>query len=72
MRGPSFFQLDVGLHKDFLVTETHRIEFRAEAFNAFNKTNFNAPVGNRSANNFGTITRTHPSREIQFALEYLF
>jgi hypothetical protein len=47
VRGPSFFQLDLGLHKDFPVTETHRIEFRAEAFNAFNKTNFNAPVGNR-------------------------
>jgi hypothetical protein len=72
VRGPSFFQLDLGLHKDFPITETHRIEFRAEAFNALNKTNFNAPVGNRSANNFGTITGTHPSRELQFALKYLF
>ena len=37
-----------------------------------NKTNLNAPVGNRSAGNFGSITGTQPAREIQFALRYAF
>jgi hypothetical protein len=72
VRAPRFDQLDLGLHKDFRITESHRLEFRAEAFNALNRTNFSAPVSNRSANNFGTITGTNPAREVQFALKYLF
>jgi hypothetical protein len=72
VRAPAFFQFDAGLHKDFRVTEGSRVEFRAEAFNAFNRTNFNAPNSNRSANGFGTITSTQPAREIQLALRFVF
>jgi hypothetical protein len=72
VRAPSFFQLDLGLHKDFRVTEEARVEFRAEAFNVTNKTNFNAPNGNRSSNAYGTITSTQPWREIQLALRLVF
>jgi hypothetical protein len=64
--------LDLGLHKDFRVTEGSRIEFRTEAFNVLNKTNFSAPNGNRSNNAFGTITSTMPWREIQMALRFVF
>jgi hypothetical protein len=71
-RAPSFFQLDLGLHKDFRVTEGVRVEFRTEAFNVLNKTNFNAPNSNRSSNSFGTITSTMPWREIQMALRLVF
>jgi hypothetical protein len=72
VRAPSFFQLDLGLHKDFRVTEGSRIEFRTEAFNVLNKTNFSAPNSNRSSNAFGTITSTMPWREIQMALRFVF
>ncbi|MEP7366894.1 MAG: carboxypeptidase regulatory-like domain-containing protein, partial [Acidobacteriota bacterium] len=55
--GPSFYQTDLGLHKDFpLPKEEWKIEFRAEFFNLTNKTNFNTPEGNRSSSSFGTIT----------------
>ncbi|MDX2153354.1 MAG: TonB-dependent receptor [Bryobacteraceae bacterium] len=70
--GPSFYQLDLGLHKDFPITEMKRIEFRTEAFNLLNKTNFTTPNSNRSSNAFGTITSTFPARQIQFALKFLF
>jgi len=35
-RGPGLKQVDVGLHKQFKLTERQKIEFRAEAINAFN------------------------------------
>ena len=72
VRGPSYHAMNFGLHKDFQITERQKFEFRLEAFNFLNKTNLNAPVGNRSANNFGSITGTQPAREIQFALRYAF
>ena len=71
--GPGFYQTDLGLHKAFpLPKEGWNIEFRAEFFNLTNKTNFNTPEGNRSANNFGTITSTAPARQAQFALKLVF
>ncbi|MBL8240036.1 MAG: TonB-dependent receptor [Bryobacterales bacterium] len=72
VRAPSYHNMNFGLHKDFRITESNKIEFRMEAFNFFNKTNFGAPNGNRSAGNFGSITGTQPAREIQFALRYAF
>ncbi|MBM3764225.1 MAG: TonB-dependent receptor [Acidobacteria bacterium] len=72
VRAPSFNQMNFGLHKDFRVIEGHKVEFRMEAFNFFNKTNFDPPNGNRTANNFGAISNTRPAREIQFALRYAF
>jgi hypothetical protein len=72
VRAPAFFQFDAGLHKDFRVTEGSRVEFRAEAFNVLNRTNFNAPNSNRSSNAFGSITSAQPAREIQLALRFVF
>ena len=72
VRGPSYHAMNFGLHKDFHITERQKFEFRMEAFNFLNKTNLNAPNGNRSSNNFGSITGTQPAREIQFALRYAF
>ncbi len=72
VKGPSLHQFNLGLHKDFSITETHKIEFRVEAFNLLNKTNFASPNANRSSNAFGTITSAQAAREIQFALRYAF
>jgi len=71
--GPGLYQTDLGLHKAFpLPKEGWNVEFRAEFFNLTNKTNFNTPEGNRSSNNFGTITSTAPARQTQFALKLNF
>lgn len=73
VRGPAFFQSDVGVIKSFpLFNENTRLEFRVEAFNLFNHTNFGAPNTNVSNSNFGTITTAFPAREIQFALKLNF
>ncbi len=72
-RGYGFFQLDIGLHKQFgLWSESSKLEFRAEAFNLLNQTNFQAPNGNISSSAFGSITTTFPARQLQFALKVLF
>jgi hypothetical protein len=71
-RAPSFYQMDLGLHKDFAVTELVKASFRVEAFNLLNKTNFSAPNGNRSSSGFGSITSTYPARQMQFGLKVQF
>jgi hypothetical protein len=83
--GPSFFQADLGMHKSFAVFgEDKRLEFRAEAFNVLNHTNFRQPNSNASnisrnaagtpipGGAYGTIRSAFPARQIQFALKFLF
>lgn len=71
-QGPSLHQMNFGLHKEFALRESGRLEVRMEAFNFLNKTNFGTPNGNRSSSAFGTISSTQPAREIQLALRYAF
>jgi hypothetical protein len=55
------------------VTESQRLEFRAEFFNLFNNVNFANPVNIQSSYNFGQIaTTTTGPRVVQFALKYTF
>ena len=45
LRGPHFFDLDLGLGKTFpLYREQWNLKFRVDAFNAFNHPNFQSPV----------------------------
>jgi hypothetical protein len=72
--GPGIFSFDASLHKDFVITERQRVEFRWELFNAINHPNWGNP--NTNANdklNFGSITGTRTNmRQMQFALKYVF
>jgi hypothetical protein len=73
VRGDSIYQLDLGLAKTFgLPWRESALELRLEAFNVLNKTNFRAPVANRSAANFGTITSTYDPRQLQIGLKLHF
>jgi hypothetical protein len=72
-RGYAFYQLDIGMQKQFpLWSESRRLEFRAEAFNLLNQTNFQAPNSNVSSTGYGSITSTFPARQLQFALKLVF
>ncbi len=73
-RSHAFFQFDFGLQKHFRlpINEVSRVEFRMEAFNLFNKTNFGAANADRSSSAFGTIRSTFPARQIQLALKVAF
>jgi hypothetical protein len=73
-RSNAFYQLDFGLQKNFHlpINESSRLEFRMEAFNLFNKTNFGAANSDRSSSAFGTIRTTFPARQIQLAAKVSF
>ena len=72
-RSDAQYQLDMAIAKSFpLMSESKRVEFRAEAFNALNKTNFQAAAAVISTSTFGTITKTFPARQIQFGLKLMF
>ena len=72
-RADSFYQFDLGLHKNFgLGRDQTRLEVRIEAFNVLNKTNFQSANGNRSSSAFGTITNTYPARQIQLGIKLYF
>lgn len=74
--GPGIWNLDMGFIKRTPFTETVNLEFRAEAFNIFNKTNFFIGSGalnqNINSSTFGQITQTYDPRILQFALKLNF
>jgi hypothetical protein len=71
--GPAIWQIDLVAAKKFLLPwRQSGFEFRAEFFNLFNRVNFRAPNGNRSAGAFGTITATYDPRIIQFGGKFTF
>jgi hypothetical protein len=84
LTGPAFVDFDLALDKMIRITETVRVEFRAEAFNIFNHPNFGLPVatlfsgidqnGNGIPNPAaGQILGTvGTARELQFALKLRF
>jgi hypothetical protein len=67
LRAPGFVNWDMGLQKWWKLTETKRIQFRFELFNAFNHPNFFEPDTNLGDATFGTITAAYPARSLQFA-----
>lgn len=73
-RSDSYFNFDFGLHKQFKlpITDETRIDFRAEFFNLFNRTNFNAPGSDPSNASFGRISSSGPARQIQLAVKLYF
>lgn len=44
--GPTYTNVDFGVMKNFPFGEGRRVQFRAEFFNFFNKTNFKLPISN--------------------------
>ncbi|MBL8290184.1 MAG: TonB-dependent receptor [Bryobacterales bacterium] len=70
---PGRQQLDVSLQKNFRgLFESHRVQFRWELFNLFNRTNFNTPNMTVDNVNFGRITSAAAARQMQFGLRYEF
>ncbi|HEY6846614.1 MAG TPA: TonB-dependent receptor [Terracidiphilus sp.] len=86
LRGPAFGQFDLAAHKKFnLLTEAQTLEFRIEAFNVLNATNYISPntsigtVGatgvlspNGGFGQFSGSSSVFPSRQVQVALRLAF
>jgi hypothetical protein len=78
VRAPHLWSDDIALDKRFKLTERFGLQFRTEAFNVFNHTNFLRPSRTvASPSNFGLITAQRAinstlSRELQFGLKLEF
>ena len=70
--GPGLNNWDVSLFKNMRFTERFSMDIRAEFFNAFNHAQFNNPVGNFAASNFGQITSARDPRIGQVAAKIHF
>ena len=69
---PGLFNVDFAVFKNFVITESKRIQFRWENYNFTNTPPLNPPVSEVSAGNFGAITSSGLGREMQFALRFEF
>lgn len=86
LRGFNVAQFDIALRRNFALTETARIQFRADIFNLFNQANFANPSGiltsstfgratqtlNRNLGGLGSIYQIGGPRSVQFALKLAF
>lgn len=73
INGPGLKRFDVTLSKNIRFGENMRFQFRVEAFNVFNTTNF-ATLGLTAStlSTFGTVTGTRDPRTLQFGLKFYF
>jgi hypothetical protein len=76
---PRRTNFDMSLLKHFQIKEAARVEFRAEAFNIFNHTQWaGSSIGGASINNdlagsgFLRPSAAHRARTLQFGLKFLF
>jgi hypothetical protein len=81
--GPAFFNWDLGLFKNFQISEAKKLQFRITGYNflnhplwSFNGTNlqvgFDGNTGQLNTPNFGTVTEKQGHRVIQLAIKFIF
>lgn len=70
--GPGMWNADISLLKNTRWSEHKNVQFRAEFFNAFNHTNFDAPNVQANNANFARIFSAQDSRQIQFGLKLFY
>ncbi len=87
IRAPGEADFDASVAKDFKIREALNFQFRVDAFNVINHTNFQAPSGALSvtadtnvptkatfatSSGFGKITGTQPNRQMQLSARFFF
>jgi hypothetical protein len=73
LRSPGVANFDMSLFKNTNINERFRVQFRAEAFNAFNRVQFGVPNTNINSSAFGVISSQQNSpRNFQLGLRLLF
>ena len=70
--GPGFQNHNIGIFKEFAVTEGQRLQFRFEAFNWVNHPNWQNPNTTPTSGSFGKVQGKESERNLQFALRYQF
>jgi hypothetical protein len=70
VRGFPGLNENLSLGKSFAITERFRLDFRAEAFNLFNRVVFSNPNTNLNSTSFGLVTgQSNSPRQMQMALK---
>ncbi len=75
LTGPGTNSFDASLHRNFRlpINEASHLQFRAEAFNAFNRPHFDLPGSTIGTANAGVIGATSlPNRQMQLGLKLVF
>jgi hypothetical protein len=72
VRNPGITNFDFALQKRIPITESKRLEFRAEAFNLSNTPLFTQVGASLGGSSFGKITTAQAERQIQFGLKLYF
>ncbi len=72
VRGPGDQRWDLSLFKNIRILESVTMQFRAEAFNVFNHTNFNAVTTSRTSGIYGQVTSARDARIMQLGLKLNF
>jgi hypothetical protein len=75
-RGPGYARVDAAFVKNFPIpigrAEKGRLQFRAEAFNLFNRVNLSRVENFLEDPNFGRPTNAYQMRTMQLAIKFLF
>ena len=70
--GPGRTNFTTSLYKSFAFTERSHFELRADSFNTFNHTQFNAFNNSVASANFGFVTGAQDPREFEFGGKFVF
>jgi hypothetical protein len=70
--GPGLRDWDVGIMKNFPITESKHLQFRSEFINFTNTPAFNAANHTQTSAQFGQVLSSQGERNIQFALKFYF
>jgi hypothetical protein len=72
IKAPAWWNTDLSAFKNFPIREGMTLQFRAEAFNAFNNVKFFPPDMNSASPNFARLLSADRPRVMQLALRFTF
>jgi hypothetical protein len=72
-RRPGYWNMDFAVHKNFQITESKRLQFRAEAYNFFNHPNLDVALGDNDVSSISYVSAAFSGRrQIQMGLRFEF
>ena len=73
LRGPTFFNQNLSLRRQFAIYERVKLTFQADSINPFNNVEFGNPAASISSSSFGKITsQANTARDLQFSARISF
>ena len=69
---PGFQNWNLGLFKEFSITEQQKLLFRVEVFNFPNHPNWSGATSDPTSGSFGKVTGKSSERNVQFSMRYRF